>query len=129
MELMSYVASEGADAPIRLGRSATIRPMQIFDALDEVFSLHQAGESRRLIVGELDRLLELARSYFREQEADGADDFRPGRHPGIHELIIDYIANLRCHADRFEQVQLLPQLRFLDYWLTTCISERFARRR
>jgi hypothetical protein len=41
----------------------------------------------------------------------------------VHRLIIDYIVNLRSHMDRFEQERLLPQLRFLDYWLTTHLTE------
>src|ERR1039457_4547065 len=108
-----------------LGQAAPL-PGEIFNTLDGLVNLLAEGESVTLIVSELDRLLELTTEYFREDDIAviHEDNGRNGRQVAIHRRIIDYIANLRSQANRLDRTPLLPELRFLDYWLSAHISER-----
>lgn len=121
---MSTTAADG-DPESQSGPTGNPLPLEIFETLDAVLSLHREGSPTSQIVDQLDRLLEITRNYFRDEELALVhdDEGRKGPHLEVHRLIIDYIVNLRSHMDRFEQARLLPQLRFLDYWLTTHLSE------
>jgi hypothetical protein len=102
----------------------------IFNVLDGVIDLHREGGSATRIAGEIDRLLDITREYFRVEDRSpiGSTDYQLELHLELHRRVVGYILALRRRAHDCEHPLLLAQLRFLDYWLTSDIAEHFAHR-
>lgn len=100
-------------------------PEKIFEAIDRVRDQYREGSADEQLARAVDQLIECTRAYFREQETAQLQAGRSegGVHLEAHRRILEYLVTLRRNMADFERVHFLPQLRFVDYWLTTHIVQ------
>ncbi len=112
-----------------LGEEMQRQHREIFDALDAVLDLYHRGGGSAQLSAALDDLVERTRSHFRDEEStsERGGQGRSTAHLEAHRLILEYMMGLRRNVEHCDRVRFLPKLRFVDYWLTTHVSEESVR--
>jgi len=98
---------------------------EILDALDEVLSVHREGAALDRVSAALQQLATVTQRHFETEDRWLADTTGASHAPHIqvHRHILDYMMCVRRDLECPDCPCMLPQLRFLDYWLTTHFAQ------
>jgi len=122
-------AQPAARATAPAGLEIHRQHLEIFHALDTVREVWADGSSLNRLGLAFDEFLDRTHDHFRDEEAILQHYGHPkfSAHQATHGLILEHIARLRGDLDVLARRQFLPQLRFVDYWLTTHVFEENSR--
>jgi hemerythrin-like metal-binding protein len=98
---------------------------EILDALDEVLNVHRDGAVTDRVSTALQHLVTVTQRHFETEDhwlADAAEA-RYAPHILVHRHILDYMICVHRDLECPDRPCMLPQLRFLDYWLTTHFAQ------
>lgn len=103
--------------------------LEIFHALDTVREVWADGSSLNRLGLAFHEFLDRTHDHFRDEEVILQHHGHPtfSAHQATHGLILEHIARLRGDLDVLVRRQFLPQLRFVDHWLTTHVFEENSR--
>lgn len=120
-------SSDGSTA--LTGQEIHRQHLEIFEALDALRDVYVAGRDLDRLSLAFDQLFERTRAHFLDEEALLERQRHPklDAHRQAHALILEHMAALRKDLDRIAGTQFLPQMRFVDYWLTNHVFDENAR--
>lgn len=102
---------------------------EILDAMDKARELYDERSSTPLLIVAIDDIYQSAEAHFQDEEELLEVQLANSAfyaHRELHKRILNQVASMRKKIEYFDRVNLLSQLRFLDAWLNSHISDEYT---